>query len=96
MKVSAVGMAWYREEDYPRILKIMDDAHTLPTTYNKWHQLAEKRESQVKREGHFTVRAIIKPDEFLAWCKATGNKVDSSGRMAFANKVAKDSIDRAT
>jgi hypothetical protein len=42
MKVSAGGLAWYRREDYPRLLTIFEDADKLPPTYDEWLAMAEK------------------------------------------------------
>lgn len=87
MKI-VVGVAWYERDDYPRILEIMTDAEKLPRTYNQWKQRAELSESQQRAAGRSVVRAIIKPDDFVAWCAGNGHKVDAKGRMAFANAEA--------
>lgn len=84
----AVGIAWYERSDYSRILEIMDDAEKLPRTYDRWKQIAERGESQLRSAGHIVVRAVIKPDDFVAWCSRHGHEVDAKGRMAFANVEA--------
>lgn len=88
----AVGIAWYRESDYPRILQIMDDAHTLSNTYRQWEKLAEKAERTAKAQNHVVVRAVIDPDTFPAWCTLRGLHVDSRARMAFANEFAREFV----
>lgn len=52
LQVRALGMAWYRRQDYGRILEIMEDAHLLPPTFDKWLGKAEKLESQQKKLLH--------------------------------------------
>ncbi len=83
-----VGMAWYERDDYPRILEIMEDAEKLPRTYDEWKQRAELGESQMRAAGRRVVRAIIKPEEFVAWCATNGHNVDTNGRTAFASAEA--------
>jgi hypothetical protein len=36
------GIPWYKREDYPLILEIMEDADGLPATYDEWEELAEE------------------------------------------------------
>ncbi len=88
-KPDAVGLAWYKREDYGRILKIMEDADTLPATYDRWLKAAETGERELTSKGHVVVRAIIDPDEFVAWCAGHDLKVDSKARQAFAAEFAR-------
>lgn len=41
-------MAWYRREDYPRILEIMTDHDRLHRTYDEWQNAAEEGERQFR------------------------------------------------
>ena len=88
MQVSAMGIGWYEREDYPRILKVMEDGHTLPRTYDDFLKRAELGERALKSQGHVVVRAVIKSDDFVIWCRDRGLKVDSEARKRFGNEVA--------
>lgn len=88
MPIRAMGVAWYKPEDYPRILEVMEDAHLLPPTYEKWKYSAYKLESQAQRQGTVIIRAMIDPDEFVAWCASNNLKVDAQARMRFASELA--------
>jgi hypothetical protein len=94
MKVSAVGIPWYEHKDYPRILEIMADANHLPASHADFIKLAEQAERQFKARGFVVHRAVIKPDEFVAWCKTRGLNVDSKARTRFANEAAFASLKR--
>jgi hypothetical protein len=83
-----MGLSWYLEKDYGRILKIMEDADKLPATYGQWRSSAERGERGLKDKGHIVVRAIIDPEEFAAWCRERALKLDANGRIAFASWVA--------
>jgi hypothetical protein len=86
--ISAMGIVWYREEDYLRILKIMSDAHVLPDTYADWKRIAETTERQMQSRGVLVVRAVIDLDEFPAWCRTRGLKLDAMARNQYASYVA--------
>ena len=86
--VRAVGIGWYYRQDYRRILEIMEDADKLPATYDQWLKSAETGERELKRAGHIVVRAVIEPEEFLAWCRARGLNVDAKARMQWGSEVA--------
>jgi hypothetical protein len=53
------GLAWYRREDYPKLLSIFDDAHSLPSSYDEWLEKAMDIESDLIIRGHQVVRATI-------------------------------------
>lgn len=87
-EIAALGIAWYREEDYQTLLGIFTDAELLPATYREWLRRAEKLELKEKLAGRAVVRAYIDPHTFPDWCRERGLNVDAKGRMAFANEVA--------
>jgi hypothetical protein len=90
--IRAVGISWYREHDYPRILERMTDADDLPSTYAEWQEKAELQERALQAEGITTFRAIIEPDRFPGWCKVHGWNADAKGRSAFASAFAKRQV----
>lgn len=88
LPIRAVGISWFREEDYLRARGIMEDPEKLPGTYLRWQQLTEHQERDLQARGHLVIRAVIDPDEFPAWCRARGLNVDANGRRLFAAWVA--------
>ncbi|HEY1856181.1 hypothetical protein [Acidocella sp.] len=82
------GMAWYREEDYRRILKIMEDAAMLPRTYKRWKHLVERGERRQKAAGRIVIRAIIEPEKFLTWTEGQGLNAGLHARARYASLVA--------
>ena len=84
--VPAVGIAWYRREDYAEILRIMQDAAELPTTWEKWFYAAERGARVLQKRGHIVVRAYIDPVDFPEWCRQRGLKLDAQARMQYANE----------
>jgi hypothetical protein len=85
--MTAIGVAWYRHEDYPQILKIMSDADLLPPTYNAWRTQANESERMLERKGYKVVRVYIEPDRFPTWCFKRGLPLDAKARAQFTSYV---------
>jgi hypothetical protein len=79
-----IGLAWYEERDYPRILEIMEDADRLPATFASWRAKAEKAEREFIAKGHDVVRAMISPGKFQACASSRGLRLNASARKLFA------------
>ena len=88
LKVRAIGLAFYERDDYPRVLEVMADAHRLPATYDAFLRLFEQGERELLGKDAVVVRAVIKPDQFAAWCLDRHLSVASEARIRFANEVA--------
>ena len=83
-----VGVTWHRREDYPRVLTVMQDAHTLPATYDQWLKRAHEAIALVEREGATAVRVELDPDKFVAWCRLRGLNIDAKSRNLFGSDPA--------
>jgi hypothetical protein len=88
MQISAVGVAWYRREDYDRLLTVFSDADKLAGTYDDWLAQATAFEERESKRGVRFIRVVIDPDEFPAWCKSQGLDVNAKARMRFASERA--------
>jgi hypothetical protein len=81
------GIAWYRREDYPRILEIMEDAvyaAGFPPSYDEWLSMKEREEREEQSNGKIVRRIVIDPDAFTAWCQEKHLKFDEEARADFA------------
>ncbi len=87
MQIQATGLAWYRREDYPRILAMMTDADLLPGTWEEWRTKANATERYLQKRGP-VVRAYIDPDKFLEWCATEGFQPNAKARTLFASETA--------
>jgi hypothetical protein len=87
-QVAAVGIAWYLQQDYPAILRIMADADLMPASFEKWQHLAHRIERDLRAQGRIVTRAVIDPATFPEWCRSRDLQVDAKARIAFANQYA--------
>jgi hypothetical protein len=91
-----VGVTWFREEDYPALLEIFEDAERMPLTWKQWLKQAEQIEERAKAQGYATVRVYIDPESFVDWCLREGKRADREGRQKFAiDKLAAKSVDQS-
>jgi hypothetical protein len=83
MSPTCLGVSWYREEDYQRIIEISDDGKWFDPVYADWLKFAERAVEKIKRSGAIPVKVYIYPETFPVWCNANGMKVDARARMAY-------------
>ena len=88
MTPKAMGLVWYRKEDYARLKSIFEDGDKLAVTYEDWLAPAEKFTRLVEAQGIRVIKAEVDPNTFPEWCAANGVDVDANGRSAFANYIA--------
>jgi len=69
---SVVALPWYHRDDYPALLKLFSDPHSLPAAYDAWLERAEGIERQFQKVGFGVAKIWIRPVPFLAWWQGTG------------------------
>jgi ribosomal protein S19E (S16A) len=57
---SAMGIPWYRREDYPRIRKIMAEGERFPEAYDDWLHRAEAVERRIAVSGVPAIRQFAR------------------------------------
>lgn len=84
-----IPIAWYEPEDYARMLEILNYPEGMTRSYERWREVTENRERNVKRgrQSRFAVRVVIKSDKFLAWCTARAIDPSMDTLHAFLNEA---------
>jgi hypothetical protein len=67
-----LGVAWYREADWPRIKELFPDAADLHDTYAEWLKDAEASVKRLTRPGATVEPVMVNIDDFLGWCMVHG------------------------
>jgi hypothetical protein len=81
--IRAVGLTWFREEDYPALLRIFEDSDKMHATWEEWLASAKQTEQRVKAQGQIAERINIDPDTFPDWCRKEGVGINREGRSKF-------------
>jgi hypothetical protein len=82
--IRALGIPWYRREDWNALLALFVDREKFPATYDGWLRRAGRAEKEFKRQGTIAERVYIDPIEFSLWCVDRDTDLDAAARMKFA------------
>ena len=78
------GVAWYRAEQWSRLLEVSVDHSELEGTYDEWQAMATKGLADLARAGVWARKVDVDVDELVEWCRSEGRPVDGAARAAFA------------
>jgi hypothetical protein len=79
-----VGMAWFRKEDWPKLLEVSADPDQLEKTHQEWLEFALASIIDLRAKGLRVEKVDVGVDELVAWCQARGVPVDGKARADFA------------
>lgn len=88
--LQVLGVAWYRRDQWSRLLEVSRDRHDLEDTYDEWVAVAQKRFDDLARAGIRVHRVEIDIEELVEWCRETNRPVDGSARAIFTANKTKD------
>jgi hypothetical protein len=84
VEVIEARVAWYRPEQWSRLLAVRVDSNELPPTHAEWAQIAEATLIGMKRPGVDIVKIDVDVDALVDWCRANGRAVDSAACLDYA------------
>jgi hypothetical protein len=82
----AVGVAWYRDADWPRIKELFPDADKLHDSYAEWLKFAEESVKRLASTGMIVEPFVIDIDDFLGWCLIHGRPRDAKARTEYVTE----------
>jgi len=83
-KKNAVGVAWYRPEQWQRLCEISIDKEVLEATHAEWVQNAERAVQELRRQGMEPVKVEVDVEELLQWCERQHIPVSGEARSRYA------------
>jgi len=84
---TALGIAWYRESDWPRVKSLFPDADDLHDTHAEWLQSAESLVRHLGQSGVVVKRYAIDLDRFIVWCSEREMAPDAEARSAYVAEM---------
>lgn len=87
-QIQAVGMAWYKRENFGRLMAAFEDRDKLHRSFDEWLRDAEAGRKAQEAKGIRVVCVDIDPDTFPAWCAASGLGINAEARMKYASLIA--------
>ena len=82
-----LGIAWFRLEQWSRLLEISEDREDLEETFAEWESLAEEKLRDLRAQGLDAEKVTIDLEELLAWCKSRGLSVDGRARSQYVAEL---------
>jgi len=89
MELTAVGIPWYRREEYDALRASFEDGDGLHDTFDEWIADAEKLECEVLDTGVRVLRVYLSLKLFRAWCAMRNLPLVASSRARYATEIAR-------
>lgn len=80
---TVVGLAWYRPEDWPRLLQLCPDRDTMHAGHAEWLAEAQRAERATVAGGHTVKRILVGPAELASWCTIRGLTPNAAARAEY-------------
>ena len=80
---TVMGVAWYRRDQWNRLLEISSDRVELEDTYDEWKTVAEENLGNLAKHGYKLRKVEIDVEELLIWCNLQNRDVDGDARTEF-------------
>jgi hypothetical protein len=85
----AVGIAWYRREQWALLLSLIPDPEVFPHTYDEWLAKATDALRQATAAGTVARKVDVDVKALMAWASAEGRSPDGAGRAEYASHLLK-------
>lgn len=85
-----VGVAWYRRDDWERLLQVSVDREELEDTYDEWVAAMPARMAEIEQTGIKAHKIDVAVEELIAWCHSNGRVVDGGARADYAAHKLRD------
>jgi hypothetical protein len=80
-----VVQPWFRRDDYETMYKLVPGVPDMvPHSFDEWELQANKEVARLEGLGFHVVKAIVDPNKFINWCKASKERHDVLSLTAFA------------
>lgn len=78
-----VGFAWYRPDQWSRLLDISIDRDDLENTHAEWEGVATEQFRELLAQGVAVEKIDVDVEELKEWCLDHASLVDASARANF-------------
>ncbi len=80
----AIGLAWFRREEWPQLLASAADRENLEDTYDEWLRAARQTLLDATTRGLNIEKVDVGIDELLSWCRSENCPLDGAARSSYA------------
>jgi len=87
VKKQTLLVAWFKENQWDHLTKIVSDPENLGKNYNDWRKQAEHNISQFRKTGGFVKKIAVDTEQMLEWANENGLKLNTSYLSHYAMHV---------
>ncbi len=80
-------MAYYREQDYSRLLSIVSDREKMHNSWHEWHQEFLSVKRRLSQSGLIVQEYEVDLDELIRFCFQKGLPIDGNARSQFVTRL---------
>jgi hypothetical protein len=84
--MTGVKIAYYKKEDWSRLLLIIDDKESMHDSWNEWFTAYSKAKTDLISQGFMVVDVEIDLDELIRYCKLRRVKNNGKARSQFVQE----------
>lgn len=71
-----IGVAWFREDEWPKLREVVDDPKQLESSFEDWRSGAEKHMVDLLARGIQAEPVYVHVDELVEWCQENKRPVN--------------------
>jgi len=79
-----LAIAWFRSEQWERLLSVSSDQSSLEGSYEEWRVNAEEQIAGLQAEGFEVKKIEVDVEELVNWCRIKNVPIDGGSRSEFA------------
>lgn len=85
-----IALAWYRKDQWDKLLEISIDGDELEQTYEEWVTQANQKIEAMKNKGLNLIRIDVEVNALRSWCEKERRPVDGAARSEYAIVAAQN------
>jgi len=80
-----INLAFYREKDWLKFLKLIDDKENMHDTWSEWNKAYLKTKQDLTLHGFIVNDYVVNLTELKNYCASKGIKIDGKARAEFVS-----------
>ncbi|RZD15564.1 MAG: hypothetical protein EVJ48_01550 [Candidatus Acidulodesulfobacterium acidiphilum] len=80
-----IVIAWYKKDEYDKLLRVIDDKDSMPSVYEVWLEIATATMQNLRKEGYNVKKVIVNIDELVDWCNVMKKENIAKNRALFVS-----------
>ena len=80
---TAIGVAWYRPEQWETLRNVSVDRDTLEETHAEWLIEAKRVVKQLQQQGLHVIKVDVEVSDLMLWCESQKIPLDAEARTKY-------------